>query len=249
MRDAITRAREFDPLGAAVLDLEGRYENRPGAQPPAPRFSAMLSMKGGAVREQRRRHKRVATAAFVSAAVVLFATLGGAGLAQTARAPAQGLVTQNQSGGKVEICHKGRNTISVSVNAVPAHLGHGDTESVCAIATQATDATGSAKAKKGKKSQSTESAQTSATGKTKVPKEKGVKGASAAGSEKVKPGKSESKKAAAQTPAEMTATAPKTMKLKKLKPTKSKRGSVSPPGLGGASPPGHANGKGNGKNK
>jgi hypothetical protein len=46
-RDAITRARELSHFGDAVLDLEGRYEDRPGAQPPAPRFSAMLSTKEG----------------------------------------------------------------------------------------------------------------------------------------------------------------------------------------------------------
>ena len=38
---------KLELLGDAVSDLEGRYEDRPGAQPPAPRFSAMLSMKEG----------------------------------------------------------------------------------------------------------------------------------------------------------------------------------------------------------
>ena len=33
--------------------------------------------------------------------------------------------------GKVDICHKGKNTINVSVNAVQAHLKHGDTVGPC----------------------------------------------------------------------------------------------------------------------
>jgi hypothetical protein len=33
--------------------------------------------------------------------------------------------------GKVELCHKGRKAISVSTNAVPAHLRHGDTLGAC----------------------------------------------------------------------------------------------------------------------
>jgi microcystin-dependent protein len=182
----------------------------------------------------------------VSAAVVLFASLGGAGLAQTALAPARGLVTQDQGGQKVEICHKGKKTISISVNAVLAHLRHGDTENECAVVVQATDTTSTAKAKKGEKKQSTESAEEPATAKTKKPKvEKGAKSASAGGQEKAKLAKGKSKKkAAAGTPDEANI-APATPK--KLKPAKSKGGSASPPGLGGASPPGHANVKGNGK--
>lgn len=37
----------------------------------------------------------------------------------------------NDNGDKVNICHKGKKTISVSVNAVSAHLKHGDTIGIC----------------------------------------------------------------------------------------------------------------------
>jgi len=33
--------------------------------------------------------------------------------------------------GKVTLCHKGKVTITVSANAVPAHLAHGDTLGPC----------------------------------------------------------------------------------------------------------------------
>ena len=32
---------------------------------------------------------------------------------------------------KVTICHKGKNTITISINALPAHLDHGDTVGPC----------------------------------------------------------------------------------------------------------------------
>jgi hypothetical protein len=32
---------------------------------------------------------------------------------------------------KVTLCHKGKNTLSVDANAVPAHLAHGDTLGPC----------------------------------------------------------------------------------------------------------------------
>lgn len=39
---------------------------------------------------------------------------------------------QNENaGGKVTLCHKGKKTLSVSANAVPAHLGHGDALGAC----------------------------------------------------------------------------------------------------------------------
>ncbi|MCB0016483.1 MAG: FecR domain-containing protein [Anaerolineales bacterium] len=37
----------------------------------------------------------------------------------------------DHGGGRVTICHKGRNTITVSANAVPAHQAHGDTIGAC----------------------------------------------------------------------------------------------------------------------
>ena len=94
------------------------------------------------MREKRRKHEQVAPAASVFAAVGLFAVLGGTGLAQTALAPAHELVAQSQPSEKVEICHKGRNTISVSINALPAHLRHGDTESTCTVARRRPDCRG-----------------------------------------------------------------------------------------------------------
>ncbi|MBO0861726.1 MAG: hypothetical protein J2P21_25215 [Chloracidobacterium sp.] len=33
---------------------------------------------------------------------------------------------------KVNVCHKGRNTLNISRNAVAAHLGHGDNIGICA---------------------------------------------------------------------------------------------------------------------
>ena len=61
--------------------------------------------------------------------VALFATLGGAGMAQNAGTAAEG-----QYGKKVTLCHKGKKTISVGKAAVPAHLRHGDTVGTCAAA-------------------------------------------------------------------------------------------------------------------
>ncbi|HSB83410.1 MAG TPA: cadherin-like domain-containing protein [Nitrosarchaeum sp.] len=37
----------------------------------------------------------------------------------------------NSNGGKVNICHKDKNTISVSINAISAHLKHGDILGTC----------------------------------------------------------------------------------------------------------------------
>lgn len=37
----------------------------------------------------------------------------------------------NDGNGKVTICHKNKNTLSISQSAVPAHLGHGDTLGAC----------------------------------------------------------------------------------------------------------------------
>jgi len=38
---------------------------------------------------------------------------------------------KNNNDKKVTICHKGKETITISINALPAHLGHGDTEGAC----------------------------------------------------------------------------------------------------------------------
>ena len=83
-----------------------------------------------------RQSRAVAAIGLAAGMVVLFTTLGGAGLAQNAVSAAQG-----QYGKKVTLCHKGKKTISVGKAAVPAHLRHGDTLGTCAAA----------KAKKAKK--------------------------------------------------------------------------------------------------
>jgi hypothetical protein len=198
------------------------------------------------VREKRQKHKRVAVALSVSAAVGLFAVLGGTGLAQTALAPAQEVAAQNEPAEKVEICHKGRNTISISVNALPAHLRHGDTESACTIAVPTAGATSIAKPKKAPKADSTESKETSATERTKASK---VTKASPAGGQRTdQPAWGKFKKRTGAGPSSGPSVAVKVKETKKAK-TVSERGFVPPPGLSGASPPGHANGHGNGKSK
>jgi uncharacterized membrane protein YgcG len=76
----------------------------------------------------RYRGRRKASAATVAiAAVVAFASLGGIGLAKNAIA-----LAQYQYGKKVTICHKGKNTLTISVKAWPAHQRHGDTLGKCA---------------------------------------------------------------------------------------------------------------------
>jgi hypothetical protein len=59
-------------------------------------------------------------------AVVAFAALGGVGLAKSAIG-----LAQYQYGKKVTICHKGKNTMTLSVRAWPAHQRHGDTLGAC----------------------------------------------------------------------------------------------------------------------
>jgi hypothetical protein len=103
-----------------------------------------------------RRKSRVTAAAISGAAgIAAFVALGGAGLAQTAIAPAQSQTSapdQSQAGKKVVICHKLKNTISVSVNAWPAHQRHGDTEGACAAVAPTQATTEPTKQKKPKKS-------------------------------------------------------------------------------------------------
>ena len=99
----------------------------------------------------RRRTRVIAAAISSVAGIALFVALGGAGLAQSAIALAQyqyGPPGQYQYGKKIVICHKLKNTISVSVNAWPAHLRHGDTVGTCAVA--ATTQTSTKKPKKPK---------------------------------------------------------------------------------------------------
>lgn len=74
-----------------------------------------------------RSHRLVAAVVSSAAAFVAFVALGGAGLARGAIS-----LAQNQYEHKATICHKEKNTITVSANAWPAHEGHGDTEGACA---------------------------------------------------------------------------------------------------------------------
>ena len=75
---------------------------------------------------------RIAAAAvLVACMLVAVAALGGVGHAQNVISSAQGAY------GKVTICHKGKNTISISKSAWPAHQRHGDTLGTCAAAKKA----------------------------------------------------------------------------------------------------------------
>jgi hypothetical protein len=71
--------------------------------------------------------------------MVVFAALAGIGLAGSSLSAAQ-YEYGGQYGKKVAVCHKGKKTLSVSVNAWPAHRAHGDVLGTCA----------QARAKKGK---------------------------------------------------------------------------------------------------
>lgn len=63
--------------------------------------------------------------------LLLFTTLGGIGFAGGSTSASQYQYGHGQYGKKVTICHKGK-TITVSVNAWPAHRAHGDHEGACA---------------------------------------------------------------------------------------------------------------------
>lgn len=74
------------------------------------------------------RKPRLAAAAVVATTLVTaFAALGGIGVAESAIS-----AVQYQYGNKVAVCHKGKKTIRISKNAVPAHVRHGDTVGTCA---------------------------------------------------------------------------------------------------------------------
>jgi hypothetical protein len=85
--------------------------------------------------ENHRTYRLLATIAATIVAVGAFATLGGIGLAH-------GVINlaQYQYGKKITICHKNKVTITISVNAWPAHQRHGDTVGPC----QRTGSTGTA---------------------------------------------------------------------------------------------------------
>jgi hypothetical protein len=90
-------------------------------------------------------------AAVLAVAVATFVAIGGNGLAGVQAKPAKPKPAKTQDTGKgddgapgsakVTICHKGKVTLRISVNAVSAHeLRHHDTQGACAT-------TGAAKAK------------------------------------------------------------------------------------------------------
>jgi uncharacterized membrane protein YgcG len=81
------------------------------------------------MRELKRRslaNRRAIAIAVAIASVAMFASLGGVGLAKNAIA-----LAQYQYGKKLTICHKGKNTLTISVRAWPAHQRHGDTLGPC----------------------------------------------------------------------------------------------------------------------
>jgi hypothetical protein len=62
-------------------------------------------------------------------AAAAFAVFGGVGLAKSG--PGKANASQGQYGKKVQVCHKGKKTLKVSVNAWPAHKRHGDAAGTC----------------------------------------------------------------------------------------------------------------------
>src|SRR5438093_784675 len=82
-------------------------------------------MRGANVTKQNR---RIILAGLLSTIVVVaFAAVGGVGFANGSVSSAQYQYGKT----KVTICHKGKNTITVSQAALKAHLAHGDTVGPC----------------------------------------------------------------------------------------------------------------------
>jgi hypothetical protein len=103
-------------------------------------------------RNARRRNRLITTVVGTIAACTMFASYGGIGFAS-------GVINlaQYQYGKKVTICHKNKVTITVSVNAWPAHKRHGDTIGPCqptGAAAGAAAANGSGSKGSGKKGSS-----------------------------------------------------------------------------------------------
>ena len=85
------------------------------------------------------------TFAVALAAIAAFAAMGGTGLASGLAKPAKKQYGPGQyqyrsaSTKKVTICHNEKLTLSISVNAMPAHIRlHGDTVGACATSASAT---------------------------------------------------------------------------------------------------------------
>jgi hypothetical protein len=76
----------------------------------------------------KQRNRRTLIAGVLSTIlVVAFAALGGVGFAKGSITAAQYQYGKN----KITICHKGKNTITISQAAWPAHKKHGDTLGPC----------------------------------------------------------------------------------------------------------------------
>ena len=79
--------------------------------------------------------RRLGGAAIVAlGAVLVFAAIGGTGLAGGLAKPGKAQYAPGQytfSEKKVTLCHKGKVTIRISVNALPAHRSHGDSMGLC----------------------------------------------------------------------------------------------------------------------
>ena len=118
--------------------------------------------------------RRIGVASVVAlGAVIAFAAIGGTGLAGSLAKPGKSQYAPGQyqySEKKVTVCHKGKVTIRISVNALPAHKQHGDTLGLCpalaAAKAKAAAAAAAAQAGKGKgksKGQSSGSTTTSSS--------------------------------------------------------------------------------------
>ena len=78
----------------------------------------------------KKRELRLAAAGLLAA--VMIVAFSAIAYASTGRGNPS--AAQYQYGKKVTICHKGKNTITISVNALPAHKAHGDTVGACTTA-------------------------------------------------------------------------------------------------------------------
>lgn len=86
------------------------------------------------MREHVSRGRLAGTAIVAVGAVLVFAVIGGTGLAGGLAKPGKAQYAPGQyqsSEKKVTVCHKGKVTIRISVNALPAHLAHGDSIGLC----------------------------------------------------------------------------------------------------------------------
>ena len=134
-----------------------------------------------------RQARGLAAIGLTAGMVALFATLGGAGMAQNSGTAAEG-----QYGKKVTLCHKGKKTITVGKAAVPAHLRHGDTVGTCAAAKAKKAKLKAAKIKAAKAKAAkakAAKAEKSKAEKSKAEKSKGEKATPEAAKGKAEPGK------------------------------------------------------------